>query len=356
MKTFPRSLAVSVVLCAAATLGGAEAGAPASAPPTQKKGQAAPQQNHLETPATGALWAPSPKGAAEFDNYTLGPDSLVQPGVPQGTWEKFVWDKSDIFPKTVREVWVYVPAQYDPAKPACLLVLQDGPRQYAMRERTPEDNRARRTLEYATPNVLDNLIHRGELPVIITVFINPGSIATDTAPAIDANGRPNFSNRSVEYDSVSDDYSQFLAKEILPPIEKKFNVRKDPAGRAIGGISSGAICAFTVAWNHPDWFGKVLSDVGSFTNIRGGHVYPQLVRDAAKKPIRGHLQDGTNDNRRPATPERDWYLQNKLMFEALRDKRYDVRYVLGDGAHNSKHGAALLPDALRWLWRDDVKR
>lgn len=288
---------------------------------------------------------PVPQGA---DDYVLGPDSLVQPGVPQGKWEKYLWDKSEIFPNTTREVWIYVPAQYDPKVPACLMVLQDGPRQYAIRERTPEDTRARRTLEYATPNVLDNLIHRKELPVIITVFINPGSTA------IDANGRPDFSNRSVEYDSVADNYSQFLAKEILPPIEQKYNLRKDPAGRAIGGISSGAICAFTVAWNHPDWFGKVISDVGSFTAIRGGHVYPQLVREAPKKPLRIHLQDGTYDNRSPQNPERDWFLQNRLMMEALSEKLYDVQYVLGHGAHSSKHGGSIFPQTLRWLWRDEV--
>ena len=296
-------------------------------------------------PAGGPARPPVPPGA---DEYALGPDSRVQPGVPQGTWEKFIWDKSEIFPKTTREVWIYVPAQYDPKTPACLMVLQDGPRQYAIREKTAADTAARRTLEYATPTVLDNLIHKQELPVIITVFINPGSTA------IDANGRPDFSNRQNEYDVVADNYSQFLAKEILPPIERKYNIRKDAAGRGIGGISSGAICAFTVAWNHPDWFGKVISDVGSFTNIRGGHVYPQLIREAAKKPLRIHLQDGTNDNRRPETPERDWFLQNRLMIEALTEKLYDVQYVLGHGAHSSKHGGAIFPQTLRWIWRDEA--
>lgn len=286
-----------------------------------------------------------PAGA---DNYVLGPESKVQPGVPQGTWEKFIWDKSEIYPKTVREVWVYVPAQYDPKVPACLMVLQDGPRQYAARERTEAGNRARQTLEYATPNVLDNLIHKKELPVIITAFVNPGSTA------IDANGRPDFVNRQNEYDVLTDDYSQFLAKEILPPIEKKYNIRKDAAGRAIGGISSGAICAFTVAWNHPDWFSKVISDVGSFTNIRGGHVYPQLIREAAKKPLRIHLQDGIYDNRSPQSPEKDWFLQNRLMSEALTEKLYDVQYVLGTGVHGSKHGGAIFPQTLRWIWRDEV--
>lgn len=319
-------------------LGGAESPtvpAPASAPETIPAPAAAAR---LQRP-------PVPPGA---DDYVLGFDSQVQAGVPQGTWEKYIWDKSEIFPRTTREVWIYVPAQYDPKVPACLMVLQDGPRQFAIRERTAADTAARRTLEYATPNVLDNLIARKELPVIITVFINPGSTV------IDANGRPDFSNRSVEYDSVADTYSQFLAKEILPPIEQKYNIRKDAAGRAIGGISSGAICAFTVAFNHPDWFSKVISDVGSFTNIRGGHVYPQLVRDAPKKPLRVHLQDGTFDNRSPKNPERDWFLQNRLMSEALAEKLYDVQYVLGHGAHSSKHGASIFPQTLRWIWRDEA--
>jgi enterochelin esterase-like enzyme len=304
-------------------------------------------------PASGAAPATRPRPARPIvppgaDNYDLGPDSLVHPGVPQGTWDKFVWDKSEIYPNTIRDVWIYVPAQYDPKVPACLMVIQDGVRQYAARTGTPEDRAHRRTPEYCAPNVLDNLINRKELPVIITVFINPGSFK------ISPTGTPDFQNRSVEYDTVSDVYSQFLAKEILPIVENKYNIRKDAAGRAIGGLSSGAICAFTVAFNHPDWFGKVLSDVGSFTNIRGGQVYPQLIRDAETKPLRVHLEDGTHDNRNPDDPQRDWYLQNRLMLEALVDKGYDVQYVLGHGSHGSKHSGAVFPDSMRWLWREEV--
>lgn len=338
MKILSSTLFVLAASASASLAFAAENAAPAPAAPAAAAAPGAPAGQRAARPAL-------PAGA---DNYVLGPDSLVHPGVPQGTWEKYIWDKSEIFPKTTREIWIYVPAQYDPKVPACLMVIQDGPRQYAVRERNDVDQKARRTQEYAMPTVLDNLINRKELPVIITVFINPGSTV------IDANGKPDFNNRSPEYDTVSDTYSQFLAKEILPPIEAKYNIRKDAAGRAIGGISSGAICAFTVAFNHPDWFSKVLSDVGSFTNIRGGHVYPKLIREAGKKPLRVHLQDGTNDNRRPETPERDWYLQNRAMLEALVDMDYDVQYVLGHGIHSSKHGAAILPDSLRWLWRDEV--
>jgi len=301
----------------------------------------------VRPPAPPLVLLPGSPADRKPDDYTFGPDSMVHEGVPQGTWDKITW-KSEIFPGTERFVWTYVPAQYDPKTPAALMVFQDGVRQYAERE----DNRpAGRRAEYRVPTVLDNLIARGELPVIVAVFIDPGS-----GDIKGRNGNPNFSNRSFEYDTLSDQYSQFLAKEILPPVEKKYNIRKDPAGRAIGGISSGAICAFTVAWNHPDWFGKVLSDVGSFTNIRGGDVYPQMVRDAAPKPIKIHMQDGINDNRHPDDPRRDWYLQNKLMYAALKDKGYDVTYVLGDGIHSSRHGGAILPDSLRWLWSDQVKK
>jgi enterochelin esterase family protein len=244
-------------------------------------------------------------------------------------------------------VWIYVPAQYNPKVPACLMVVQDGVMQYAGRM---DDRTMGVTAEYRVPTVIDNLTARGELPVIISVFLDSGSTTLGDT------GRPVKQNRSIEYDTVSDQYYQFLSKEILPIVEKKYNIRKDPAGRAIIGISSGAICAFTVAWNHPDQFGKVLSDVGSFTHIRGGDVYPSLVQAAEKKPIKVFLSDGTNDNRRPDDPKGDWYLQNKLMYEMLHDKGYEVRYVLGENAHGSKLGGPIFPDSVRWLWSDQFAK
>jgi enterochelin esterase family protein len=299
--------------------------------------------NHIEVPAQGAIWTPSPNPDA-IGKYPYGPDSVVHDGVPQGTMEKQVLT-SEVYPGVMRRMWVYVPAQYDPKVPACLMVVQDGVMQYAGRV---ADRTMGITPEYCTPTVIDNLAARKELPVIISVFIDSGSTTLGDT------GRPAKQNRSIEYDTVSDVYYQFLSKEVLPLVEKKYNIRKDPAGRAIIGISSGAICAFNVAWNHPDQFGKVLSDVGSFTNIRGGNVYPSLVKAAEKKPIKVFMSDGTNDNRRPEDPTRDWYLQNKQLYENLRDKGYEVRYVLGENVHGSDFGGPIFPDSLRWLWSDQL--
>jgi enterochelin esterase-like enzyme len=363
MKTPPLGLFLSAILLASLSSFAQNAApaapatiAPAAAAPAGTNapraggrrggGAQAPATNHIEVHATGAIWMPSPDAAA-FGIYPYGADSVVHDGVPQGTFEKFTHTSKIVYPGVMRRVWIYVPAQYDPKVPACLMVVQDGVMQYAGRV---ADRTLGVTPEYRVPTVIDNLIARGELPVIISVFLDSGSTTLGDT------GRPAKQNRSIEYDTVSDQYYQFLSQEILPDVEKKYNIRKDPAGRAIIGISSGAICAFNVAWNHPDQFGKVLSDVGSFTGIRGGDVYPSLVQAADKKPIKVFLSDGTNDNRRPETPARDWYLQNKLMYEALRDKGYDVRYVLGENIHGSNLGGPIFPDSVRWLWSDQLQK
>lgn len=264
-------------------------------------------------------------------NYQLGPESQFTPDTPHGTVTKYTWSDSKNFPGTVRDYWVYVPAQYDPAKPACVMVFQDG-RAYAS---TNGDFRA--------PIVFDNLIAKKEMPVTIGVFINPGVI-----PATEP-GQKERSNRSFEYDTLSDQYVRFLLEEILPEVGKKCHLTPDPEGRAICGISSGGICAFTVAWERPEAFRKVLSHVGSFTNIRGGNVYPSLIRKTEKKPIRVFLQDGSRDL---DNEHGNWPLANQEMAAALKFKGYDYRFVFGDEAHNGKHGGAILPESLRWLWRD----
>jgi enterochelin esterase family protein len=266
--------------------------------------------------------------ARAAEDYKYGPDSEEHEGVPKGKVTKYSWT-SKTFADTVRDYWVYVPAQYDPKTPACVMVFQDG------------GNYVDTKKDFRVPTVFDNLIHKKEMPVTVGIFINPGRVPAGP------NQRPR-ENRSFEYDTLSDQYARFLEKEILPEVGKELNLRQDAAGRAICGISSGGICAFTVAWERPDLFSKVLSHVGSFTNIRGGDVYPGLIRKTERKPIRVFLQDGSNDLDNQFG---SWPLANQQMAAALKFARYDYKFVYGDGAHNGKHGGAILPDSLRWLWR-----
>jgi enterochelin esterase-like enzyme len=281
------------------------------------------------------------------DDYKLGADSMTQPGTPAGIVEKFTFKTSKIFPGTERDYWVYVPRQYNPAQPACLMVFQDGGGYQGTNG------------SFRAPVVMDNLIHKKEMPVTIGVFINPGSVP----PA--EPGQKSRSNRSFEYDSLGDAYARFLLEELLPEVEKKWKITLDPAGRATVGISSGGICAFTAAWERPDSFGKVISHIGSFTNIRGGHVYPALIRKASVEPdknapaaerqlwesrrrLRVFLQEGSNDL---DNLHGHWPLSNQEMFAALKFTKIECDLVMGDGGHSGKHGGAILPDTMRWLWR-----
>ncbi len=270
------------------------------------------------------------------EKYELGPDSQRQEGVPQGKVTEHSWT-SQVFPGTERTFWVYVPEQYDGTKPACVMVVQDG------------GNYMRENGQFRVPIVLDNLIHRGEVPVTIAIFINPGVVPPS------ATGGTARKNRSFEYDTLSDQYAAFLLKEILPEVSKQYKLTDDPNERSICGISSGGICAFTAAWERPDQFRKVISHVGSFTNIRGGHVYPALIRKTEAKPIRVFLQEGSNDL---DNLHGNWPLANQQMAAALKFAGYDYQFVMGEEGHNGKHGGAILPDTLRWLWRDhpDVKK
>ena len=266
------------------------------------------------------------------DDYKLGPDSMEQPGVPKGKVTQMPKWKSKVFDGTERDWWIYVPAQYDASKPAAVMVFQDGAGYQSEKG------------QHRVPTVFDNLIHKKEMPVTIAVFLNPGNI-----PAADPTQKPR-SNRSFEYDTLSDQYARFVEKEILPEVEKQYKLRQDAASRAICGISSGGICAFTVAWQRPDLFSKVLSHVGSFTNIRGGDVYPGLIRKTEKKPIRVFLQDGSGDLDNQFG---SWPIMNQSMAAALKYAKYDYKFEYGDGGHNGKHGGALMPESLRWLWRED---
>src|SRR5258706_15941510 len=206
------------------------------------------------------------------DDYKLGPDSQFKTEVPHGRVERFQFTNSTVFPGTVREGGVYIPAQYDPAKPAALMVFQDGLGYMSTNG------------SWRVPVVFDNLIAANEMPVTIAIFLNPGM-------------RADQSNRRFEYDSLGDAYARFLINEAIPFVTNKYSlvITGDAAMRALCGSSSGGICAFTVAWERPDQFRKVLSTIGSFTNIRGGHNYPALIRKAERKPLRVLLKAGANE-------------------------------------------------------------
>lgn len=275
------------------------------------------------------------------EQYKLGQDSQVQPGVPQGTMTEYLWETSQVFPETKHRYSVYVPAQYDPQSkelPA-LAVFQDG-HAYAGRGG-----------QFRVPNVIDNLIASGEMPVTIAVFIDPGFLAHQSLPE-KRGWNPKPANRSKEYDTLSEDYARFLETEILPEVAKTVRFTDDPNQRVICGISSGGICAFTVAWERPDLFANVISHVGSFTNIRGGHVYPAVIRKTEKKPIRIYLQDGSGDldNRHG-----NWPLANQQMAAALKFSGYDYQFEYGTGGHNGIHGGVLLPAAFRWVFQQSGK-
>ncbi len=272
-----------------------------------------------------ALTIAGPLSHAE--EFTAGPDSHRQAGVPQGRVTKHEWI-SKIYPGTIRNYWIYVPAQYKSEKPACTMLFQDGGRFVT------------ESGAFKTTVVFDNLIHKGDMPVTIGVFVNPGVV-----PGAGANTQARF-NRSAEYDAVGPRFPTFLIEEILPEVAKHYNLSSDPNDRAISGSSSGGNASFNAAWTRPDAFRRVLSFIGGFTNLRGDHIYPSLVRKMETKPLRVFLQDGLQDTN---------VYSNYELGAALRDANYDYKLVIGTEGHNSKHSSAILPDALRWLWRDYPK-
>ena len=268
------------------------------------------------------------KGADSKDGkYPLGADSLPQEGVPTGTVIRRTWEASRIYPDALHEYWVYIPAQYTDAEPACVMAFQDG-QGYVSGEGAMR-----------TATVFDNLIHKREMPVTIGVFVNPGQKKGD------------YDQRSLQYTPLNDTYARFLLDEILPEVGKEYRFVEHAAGRAICGMSDGGLCAFTVAWERPDAFSKVVSHVGSYTRLRGGSEYPFLIRQTRgnPKPIRVFLQSGDNDLN---ITEGSWALANRSMGSALMFARYDYRLEMGTGGHDLRHGGAIFPDTLRWLWRD----
>ncbi len=266
------------------------------------------------------------------ESYPEDSASIERPGIPKGDVMKFTFDNSKIFPGTSREYWVYVPAQYRPDKPACVYVNQDA-------------------IQWKAPTVFDNLIYNKEMPVTIGIFVTPGRV-----PAANPQMALDRFNRSFEYDGLGDAYSRFVLEEILPEVEKKkkrdgreIKLSKNGNDRAIGGSSSGAVCAFTAAWEQPKEFSRVFSAIGTYVGLRGADRYPTLIRKYEPKPLRVFLQDGSNDNNIYAG---DWWKANETMERALTFAGYEVKHIWGEGSHNGKHGTAVFPEAMRWLWKD----
>lgn len=253
---------------------------------------------------------------------------------PRGDVLPFRFENSKVFPGTVRDYWIYVPKQYDPASPACLWVNQDG-------------------IQYKAPEVFDRLIASGEMPVTIGVFVTPGRVPARSGEALDR------FNRSYEYDGLGDAYARFLVEELLPEVETKstsdgraIRLSKDPNDRAVAGASSGAICAFTAAWERPDSFRRVFSAIGTYVGLRGGNVYPTWIRKFEPRPIRVFLQDGSKDLNIYGG---DWWMANQEMERALIFAGYEVNHVWGEGGHSGEHATAIFADAMKWLWKDHPK-
>ena len=275
----------------------------------------------------------------QFEVHAVESETERRPDVPAGTITKQPIWHSTIFAGTERDWWIYVPNQYQEDQPANVMVFQDGAFYRSF-----------------VPTTFDNLIADGSMPVTVAIFIDPGHRTGEQYEMRSGVFKAGpGSNRSFEYDTLSDQYSRFLLEEILPEVGRTLNLTQTASGRAIGGISSGGICAFTVAWERPDQFSKVLSWVGSFANIahgesmrEGGHNYQALVRRLPRKPIRVFLQDGENDL---VNVHGNWWLSNLEMDDALRFAEYDYIFVRGQGFHSGYHGRAILPSSLRWLWR-----
>ena len=269
---------------------------------------------------------------APVEKYAIDSASVEHAGVPKGEVLKFSFNQSRIFPGTTRDYWIYIPAQYQPGKPACVYVNQDG-------------------IQWKAPVVFDNLIFNHEMPVTIGVFVTPGKV-----PAANAATAQDRFNRSFEYDGLGNAYAKFILQELLPEVEKQkatdgrpIRLSKNGNDRCIGGSSSGAVCAFTAAWEYPNEFSRVFSAIGTYVNLRGADRYPSLIRKYEPKPLRIFLQDGTNDLNIYAG---DWWKENEMMERALQFAGYEVNHVWGEGGHNGNQGTAVFPAAMRWLWKD----
>lgn len=273
--------------------------------------------------------------------YQPCPEATMLNGIEQGSFTRIhQWRDTDLFRATERDLAVYLPAGA-PSEDLRLLICNDG-------------------MAYASlsgpirvTRVLDALYARGEIAPTAVIFINPGIPLGPIEISPTPSYTPEATQRSIEYDSLTPTYGEFLITEVLPWVQAEFGVSfsANPAHKTVCGISSGGICAFSAAWFHPDHFQRVISHCGSFTNIRGGHNFPYLVRATDRKPIRAYLQSGTNDG---TTIFGDWPTANQAMAKALAYAGYDYRFDFGQGGHTLRHAGSVFADTLRWLWREDA--
>ncbi len=272
----------------------------------------------------------------QAQNYPLGPDSQPRDGVPKGTVTRHTLAPGKVYAGVPHNYSVYVPAKYDAAKPTPFMIYLDGSGALGDGQRVP--------------TVFDNLIHKGDLPPLIGIFVDPGVL-----PAL-TDGEQGRFHRILEYDSIDGRFARFLEEDLIAEVAKKYNLSKDPSDHAIAGVSTGAVGAFSAAWDRPDLFRRVLSFIGTYVHMRGADSFPGMIRLTEPKPIRVFLEAGKNDHLAPGHPfgtfyAGSWPINNQLMFEALQFAGYDVRLEYGENAHNMTHGGAIMPDALRWLWR-----
>lgn len=292
---------------------------------------------HRQTPSSLGDYVRQLSTASPDDRYVPSVDDLPKPGVPHGGVFDFTLDHSRIFPGTTRRIRVYIPAQYTGQRPACVFVELDD-------------------LFYLAPNAFDNLIDKHEIPPIIAIGVGPGQAQSASSPESED---PRL-NRSFEFDGLNDNLARFLLEEVFPEVERHptpnglpIRLSNNPNDRAVGGLSTGGIGAFTLAWQRPDAFRRVFTGIGTFVGMRGGDRYPVLIRKTEPKPIRIFMQDGSNDELTDFIGEvGDWWLSNQTMQSALNFAGYQVEHVWGEGTHNSKHAVVVFPDAMRWLWKE----
>ena len=323
----------------------ARANPPAPAPGRGGRGPRAVSQPTPEDMADMArlMDLPAWKAGAPDGDYSVGPDYAPAPeqtkraGVPEGKVFEFVMNsaESKFYPGMRgafdRHVCVYVPAQYVAGTPAPVIVSADA---YGMR--------------YKLPTILDNMIADHRLPVMVAVMIDNGG-----------------SERSMEYDTVSGKYVDYVEAEVLPRAEREANVKltKDPEGRMTLGGSSGGAVAFTMAWFKPDLYHRVLTYSGTYVNLQnspevphGAWEYPEhLISDSAVKPLRVWLEVAQNDNGAGTAAEarRNWVIANQRMAAVLKAKgyHYQLIYAKNGGHTEAKIINQTLPQALEYLWQ-----